>query len=222
MKYTIEDLIGRYVRNGTPEAEVFLDACEALGVRWVSGRRPRENIEGYPHGIFVDTTGRLRGQSSDDFKRAQPFVPKTEPETSLDDIAVWPVEPMQHYRGYTHLDWMRHQLCKALQMGKWDEPEAIKRAVELAEPLEELRDLLGVLKGESLSDMLSIALEQLKGEYRSTGVWDGIEPLLVGHIVAQGTVEYVWREDVFVSGEKLHVSEVKPVASRQVLGRSHQ
>lgn len=34
MKYTIEDLRGKYVKTGTPEAEVFLDACDELGLKW--------------------------------------------------------------------------------------------------------------------------------------------------------------------------------------------
>lgn len=42
MDYTIDDLRGRYVRVGTPEAEIFLDACEELGIRWHEGEPPRE------------------------------------------------------------------------------------------------------------------------------------------------------------------------------------
>ena len=42
MKYTIEDLRGKYVKTGTPEAEVFLDACEELGLKWIGGASAKE------------------------------------------------------------------------------------------------------------------------------------------------------------------------------------
>lgn len=40
-QYTLDDLRGKYVRVGTPECEVFLDACEKLGVNWHGGDNPR-------------------------------------------------------------------------------------------------------------------------------------------------------------------------------------
>jgi len=40
--YTIEDLKGKYMKAGTPEAEVFLDACENLGVMWHEGEFVKE------------------------------------------------------------------------------------------------------------------------------------------------------------------------------------
>ena len=42
MEYTIEDLRGKYVKVGTPEAEIFLDACDELGVTWRSGTNARD------------------------------------------------------------------------------------------------------------------------------------------------------------------------------------
>jgi hypothetical protein len=42
MNYKIEDLRGKYVEVGTPECEVFLDACEELGIKWLLwGENPR-------------------------------------------------------------------------------------------------------------------------------------------------------------------------------------
>lgn len=37
MKYTIDDLRGKYVKVGTPECDEFLKACVKLNVRWCSG-----------------------------------------------------------------------------------------------------------------------------------------------------------------------------------------
>lgn len=41
MKYTIDDLRGKYVKVGTPDTEVFLEACDTLGIRWSSGELAR-------------------------------------------------------------------------------------------------------------------------------------------------------------------------------------
>lgn len=41
MKYTIDDLRGKYVKVGTPECEIFLDVCDMLGVRWANGASAR-------------------------------------------------------------------------------------------------------------------------------------------------------------------------------------
>ena len=35
--YKIEDLRGKYVKVGTPEYEVFVDACDSLGISWDEG-----------------------------------------------------------------------------------------------------------------------------------------------------------------------------------------
>lgn len=40
--YTLEDLRGKYVKVGTPEAEIFLDACNELGIRWSNGKNANE------------------------------------------------------------------------------------------------------------------------------------------------------------------------------------
>lgn len=75
--YTIEGLKGKYVKVGTPEAEVFLYACEKLGVRWINGAYAR----GYtPLGgdIFVNNRGELSGSLCSQFKLAKEFTPKQE------------------------------------------------------------------------------------------------------------------------------------------------
>lgn len=41
-QYTLDDLRNKYVRVGTPEYEVFMDACEGLGITWPCGTKPRE------------------------------------------------------------------------------------------------------------------------------------------------------------------------------------
>jgi len=41
MKYTIDDLRGKYVKVGTPECDVFLDVCDTLGIRWADGASAR-------------------------------------------------------------------------------------------------------------------------------------------------------------------------------------
>lgn len=37
MKYTIDDLRGKYVKVGTPGYDVFIHACDVLGIRWSGG-----------------------------------------------------------------------------------------------------------------------------------------------------------------------------------------
>lgn len=41
MKYTIDDLRGKYVKVGTPECYEFLKACVELGIRWADGESAR-------------------------------------------------------------------------------------------------------------------------------------------------------------------------------------
>lgn len=42
MDYTIDDLKGKYVKVGTHEAEIFLDACEELGILWYEGQQAKD------------------------------------------------------------------------------------------------------------------------------------------------------------------------------------
>lgn len=41
MKYTIDNLRGKYVKVGTPECEIFMNACDMLGIRWADGESAR-------------------------------------------------------------------------------------------------------------------------------------------------------------------------------------
>lgn len=52
MKYTIEDLRGKYVKPNTPEAEVFLDACEEIGVVWCNGRQAPRGFTPSPDNVI--------------------------------------------------------------------------------------------------------------------------------------------------------------------------
>lgn len=74
--YTIEDLRGKYVKVGTPEAEIFLDACDELGILWVSGLNPRYYANHEITEIFVNSEGNISGTLSPEFKKATPFTPK--------------------------------------------------------------------------------------------------------------------------------------------------
>lgn len=44
MKYTIDDLRGKYVKVGTPECEIFMNACDKLGVGWTDGSLDRNKL----------------------------------------------------------------------------------------------------------------------------------------------------------------------------------
>jgi len=109
----------------------------------------------------------------------------------------------------------RTKLLKAFQLSEWDENEIIRRAVALAEPIEQLRDILSILKGESLEDILTIAVEQLRNDYATVGTWNGTDQLRRGHIVAGGAVvgtdgAYVTIRDADNALRAMSVADVQP------------
>ena len=87
MMYTIEDLRGKYVKAGTAECKVFLDACESIDVKWVDGSGARQ-IKGSCTYILVNTDNdRIFHCSNHPLMLAmkyEPFTPKPQwtPETN--------------------------------------------------------------------------------------------------------------------------------------------
>lgn len=79
-QYTLDDLRNKYVRVGTPEYEVFMDACEGLGITWPSGNKPREEGIDDDFVSFDSLDGNL-GNCDEDFyiydQEYSQFITKT-------------------------------------------------------------------------------------------------------------------------------------------------
>ncbi|MGL4616488.1 MAG: hypothetical protein ACRCVV_21875 [Shewanella sp.] len=76
MEYTIEDLRGKYVESGTTEAEIFLDACEALNLVWYpTGATPR-SVNTLFISILDDGNDTLSCDRPTADANLKPFIPK--------------------------------------------------------------------------------------------------------------------------------------------------
>lgn len=84
MKYTIDDLRGKYVKVGTPKCEIFIHACDTLGIRWASGESARnkhqdkECIALSHHSEFLSFSDLSYYQHTNGWDL---FVPKTDAAT---------------------------------------------------------------------------------------------------------------------------------------------
>lgn len=78
-QYTLDDLHNKYVRVGTPEYEVFMDACDELGITWPCGTKPRE-FDTDDNCISFDAFDRNLGKGEERFyitlEEYSPFTPK--------------------------------------------------------------------------------------------------------------------------------------------------
>ena len=84
MKYTIDDLRGKYVKVGTPECDEFLKACVKLDVRWCNGSFANITPVDDTHvgiSILFDDDNPTLGHSREEYwvrKGFVPFEPKTD------------------------------------------------------------------------------------------------------------------------------------------------
>lgn len=92
MKYTIDDLRGKYVKVGTPECDEFLKACVKLDVKWCNGSFADVAPDSADHigiSILVTYDNPTLGHSSEKYwvrNHFVPFVPKTDITTNdVDD-----------------------------------------------------------------------------------------------------------------------------------------
>lgn len=80
MKYTMHNLVCRFVKVGTPECEEFLNACDDLGLTWKKG----DEISSYrpdKGSIAVSGSGRLGCNKYENYYLEcsySPFEPKTD------------------------------------------------------------------------------------------------------------------------------------------------
>lgn len=95
MKYTIDDLRGKYIKVGTPECEIFMNACDMLGIRWADGESARnkhqdeECISLNHHATFLSFSDLSYYQS---INHLDLFVPKTDAATRRVDWSKAPIE----------------------------------------------------------------------------------------------------------------------------------
>lgn len=78
MKYTIDDLHGKYVKVGTPECDEFLKACVKLDVRWCNGSFADIVPVGDTHvgvSILFDDDNPTLGHSSERYWLREGFTP---------------------------------------------------------------------------------------------------------------------------------------------------
>lgn len=75
-QYTLDDLRNKYVRVGTPEYEVFMDACAGLGITWSDGTNCREILPSVYVGY--DTAGLSYSSTSEVYSVVgfHKFIPK--------------------------------------------------------------------------------------------------------------------------------------------------
>lgn len=84
MEYTLEDLRGKYVKAGTPEAEIFIDACDVLGVEWTDNLGKAKDFN--PSSKFIcifkdgkDTLSQEREPFDEERRmKLKPFTPKSQ------------------------------------------------------------------------------------------------------------------------------------------------
>jgi hypothetical protein len=78
MKYTIDDLRGKYVKVGTPECDEFLKACVKLEVTWVGGVSAKfvtYNAEFIGISKLFDDDNPTLGHSHEEYWVRNGFVP---------------------------------------------------------------------------------------------------------------------------------------------------
>lgn len=78
MKYTIDDLRGKYVKVGTPECDEFLKACVKLDVRWCNGSFADivpERVDCIAVSILFDDDNPTLGHSCEKYWVRNGFVP---------------------------------------------------------------------------------------------------------------------------------------------------